>query len=425
MAASSLAAAVGLLVASAAASGVGPIDELRSGDELAVAAYLLDAKPTLDLHVLRAPGSASGLYLAKALLFLATIMAVTYVYGKNHKTVEAITGMRLTHFCCIAYAGLSISIDLSIKNAAEAYGGHFPFNPACGVIVVEYCKLVVSAVLFGFHYLEARQTGETIAWPSMKDVGWLGVPAFIYAVNNLVVFQAIRSTPLATFGVVRETMLIWNALIWTATFRHPLATTRWLAILGIFLGCTLNQLPKMLGDEFSVGVFWSALLAFSNAAGAVANEYAFKQRAQVDINLQNAILYTLCGSFVLIGLAVFDPAVVASPSSFFKGFVPECLQVIILQIFTGLAVSRILKYVEAVTKTVVAAIRGPGVIIFGSFIFGTRLSGSDLLATVIVSASCYLFLSQGPLLQPAAPKDGHPCETDKLLQSKLPSKEKV
>ena len=86
-----------------------------------------------------------------------------------------------------------------------------------------------------------------------------------------------------------------------------------------------------------------------NAASAVANEYAMKKRAALDINIQNIILYSLCGSFVLLVLTIIKPATVQSPDAFFTDFVPECWQIIILQMFIGLAVSHILKYVEAVT----------------------------------------------------------------------------
>jgi len=345
------------------------------------------------------------------------IFALMYLYSQNHEKIEEYTGLKLTHVFCIVYATLSISIDLSIKNAAEAYGGHFPFNPACGVIVVEYAKFIVSFILFAVYVHDARSSNMEVAIPRPSDVAWLAVPAGIYALNNLLVFQAIKSTPLSTFGVIRETMLVWNALIWTATFRQSISAVRWMAIGGIFLGCCANQIPKMLNDEFTPGIFWALLLAFSNAAGAVANEYAMKQRAALDINLQNCILYTLCGTFVFIGLAICEPATVQSTSSFFSGFVPECWQVIILQVFTGLAVSRILKYVEAVTKTIVAAIRGPGVIFFGAILFHTFLGISEVLATLVVCVSCWVYLRQGPLVKPPeAPQAAK--ETDALVEKK-------
>jgi len=359
---------------------------------------------------------SSSLFFMKAGGLVFCIFCVIFAYSLKHEEVEEMTGLKLAHICCLTYAILSISIDLSIKNAAEAYGGHFPFHPACGVIVVEYAKCTVSLVLFALYVRKANAEGTEIAWPRKSDVGWLAVPAAIYAMNNLIVFKAIQSCPLSTFGVIRETMLVWNALIWCATFQQSISASRWLAIGGIFLGCSINQIPKMLNDDVSPGICWALLLAFCNAAGAVANEYAMKQRAAIDINLQNVILYTLCGSFVLIGLTISEPSHVQSASAFFHGFVPECWQVIILQVFTGLAVSRILKYVEAVTKTIVAAIRGPGVIFFGALIFKTSLGVSEILATLVVCASCWHYLRQGPLVKPPEPK-AEPNETTPL-QSK-------
>jgi len=360
----------------------------------------------------------SNAFIAQAGMTILAAFALMYAYSQCHEAIEARTGMKLAHVCCLVYATLSISIDLSIKNAAESYGGHFPMNPACSVIVVEFSKLVVSAVLFAQILLQSRRTGTVVQLPEPKDIAWLAVPGAIYAINNMLVFQAIKSCPLSTFGVVRETMLVWNALIWTATFSQSICLTRWLSIGGIFFGCAMNQIPKMMNDEFSPGIVWALLLAFSNAAGAVANEYAMKQKASIDINLQNVILYGFCGSFVLIGLAVFEPRTVESSGAFFHGFVPECWQIIILQVFTGLAVSRILKYIEAVTKTIVAAVRGPGVIFLGALIFHTQLGVSEVLATLVVCTACYVYLRQGPLVKPAEAKK-EPKETDSLLaQSK-------
>ena len=62
-------------------------------------------------------------------------------------------------------------------------------------------------------------------------------------------------TPLATFGVLRETILIWAVLICTVTFRQRISMTRWVAILGIFVGCTLNQVPALVGSRFNYGIF--------------------------------------------------------------------------------------------------------------------------------------------------------------------------
>jgi hypothetical protein len=173
-------------------------------------------------------------FLMKTGSVLIVASVLMFLYSRWHEVIAERTGLKLSHICCTVYATLSISIDLSIKNAAAAYGGSFPFNPGCGVVVVEYTKLMASAILFAVHVKAVKARGDVIQLPMLKDVAWMAVPGAIYAINNLIVFQAIKSTPLATFGVIRETMLIWNALLWTATFRQPIGFSRWLAIFGIF-----------------------------------------------------------------------------------------------------------------------------------------------------------------------------------------------
>jgi len=348
------------------------------------------------------PATSTVFFLRAAFLVVSTFCLI-YFYSEAREAIEATTGLKLAHCCCLAYVTLSIGIDLSIKNASLSYGGHFPFHPASGVIVVEFAKCAISLVLLAHSLYHAARIGAEIVLPRKQDVAWLAVPAAIYAVNNLIVFQAIRSCPLSTFAVVRESMLIWNGLIWTATFRQSIPASRWLAICGIFIGCSINQIPKMMNDTWTPGVFWAMLLAFSNAMGAVANEYAMKQRAALDINLQNSILSFQCAIFVVIGTVVCSPERLQNSSSFFEGFVPECWQIIILQVFTGLAASRILKYIEAVTKTVVAAIRGPGVIVLGALLFHTPLGCTEILASLVVCVSCWYYLRQGAMSQAARP----------------------
>merc|ERR1719409_1804811 len=114
-------------------------------------------------------------------MVVAVAFAFMFLYSKWHDLIAERTGLKLTHVCCIIYASLSISIDLSIKNAAEAYGGSFPFNPAASVVVVEYAKLIVSVVLFSVYVRGAKARGEEMQLPTQKDVAWLAIPAAIYA----------------------------------------------------------------------------------------------------------------------------------------------------------------------------------------------------------------------------------------------------
>eukprot|EP00416_Gambierdiscus_australes_P017568 CAMPEP_0171080796 /NCGR_PEP_ID=MMETSP0766_2-20121228/16094_1 /TAXON_ID=439317 /ORGANISM="Gambierdiscus australes, Strain CAWD 149" /LENGTH=456 /DNA_ID=CAMNT_0011538067 /DNA_START=75 /DNA_END=1445 /DNA_ORIENTATION=+ len=335
----------------------------------------------------------------RMVVVLACASAVFSIFSFWHAGIRERSAVKVEHVCCLAYASLSISIDLSIKNAARVNGGKYSFNPACAVVTVEVLKLVVSMILFTVNARMQVKEGIELVLPSLKDVAWLMVPGFVYTCNNIIVFEAIGHCPLGAFGVIRETMLIWNAVLWTIVFQAAIGRTRWFAIVLLFVGCVVNQLPAFFRAEFTWGVLWAFLLAFSNAAGGVANEYAMKRKAAMDINLQNCILYFFCGSFGMIYLLVFQMSDLQR--GFFNGFSPQCIQVVVLQMLTGLAVSRILKYVDAVTKTIVAAFRGPGVIFFGAWIFHTRLHISEIVATIVVCVACFIYLREGPLVKAA------------------------
>ena len=122
------------------------------------------------------------------------------------------------------------------------------------MVTVEALKLFASLCLFGLNAWKQRVEGTSIVWPGVADVGGLMVPGFAYARNNMIVFQAVGHSPLGTFGVIRETMLIWNALIWTAVFGAPINRMRWFAIFPLFAACVANQVPAFFRAELTWGV---------------------------------------------------------------------------------------------------------------------------------------------------------------------------
>jgi len=385
--------------ASLNATNLGPLEQMLAAPspiQLYSTASADVADPAGAQPTVKAGGwAAIVVRMAVVLACAAVIFGTLSVY---HEVIQRRFFVKVEHVCCAAYAGLSISIDLSIKNAARVNGGKYSFNPACAVVTVEVLKFAASLALFGVNTRVNLKEGREIVLPGVMDIVWLMVPGFVYTCNNIIVFEAIGHCPLGAFGVIRETMLIWNAVLWTMVFQAPIGRMRWFSILLLFVGCIVNQLPAFFRAEFTWGVLWAFLLAFSNAAGGVANEYAMKRKAAMDINLQNCILYSFCAGFGMIYLLIFQMDDLQA--GFFSGFSPQCVQVVILQMLTGLAVSRILKYVDAVTKTIVAALRGPGVIFFGAWIFHTVLHVSEVIATLVVCVACYLYLREGALVKP-------------------------
>jgi len=337
-------------------------------------------------------------FVIKAVIILAAALILFLTYQVTAEVIERHTMINMQHMCCLVFMILSVSTDLSTKAAAGKGGGHYQFDPAVAVVVVEACKFLASVGLMGVTSV-TKLDGQAPVFErvSIQDIAILAVPGLVYTCNNILVFEAIQRVPIATFAVVRETRLIWNAVIWMAIFKVNIGWRRVFAIIGVLLACTANQVPAMLRSEFSWNVLYAFLLAFLNAAGGVVCEFAMKRKAAMNINLQNAIIYTSCSSLALLYLAAFRPHVFVSAKAFFAGFEPSCLQVIVLQVINGLTVSRILKHVESITKSMVSAFCSPVVCFIGAWALHTKLHVNEVVAAVVVVASCCYFLRQGPL----------------------------
>jgi UDP-sugar transporter A1/2/3 len=272
------------------------------------------------------------------------------------------------------------------------------------VFVCEICKLLISAVLFLVRVVDLWRQGTEIPLPSRSDTAWLALPGLFYTVTNIIVYEAIENIPLATFGVIRETRLVWNAIFWTIVFKIRLSRLRWVGIVGIVVGCIVSEVQVVQKAEFTWQIWWVFMLAFLNGLSGVVTEYAFKRKASVDINLQQMVLCAVCGCFSFLFLLVFRPYVVHSPSVFFKGFTPDCLQVILLQTVMGLVVGRMLKYIESVTKSILASLCSPLLTFIGSAALNLHLRICDIVASLIVISSCIIYLSEGSLAQPETDK---------------------
>jgi len=343
---------------------------------------------------------------AAAIGTLALVPVVLYLlYNALHETLAERVGLQARHLCCVVFVVAFVATDISIKQASVANGGHYTFQPGVAVTIVELCKLLTSAGLLAMKRKQKvvpastqKAGSDSGELPTLGGVALLMTPAVFYTFDSILAYYAMAGVPLATVGVVRQTRLVWSALIWMVIFRTPISCTRWIAIVGIIIACVLSQVPAMLSSEYTSKVWLVVLLAFMSSASIVFHEYVIKSQAGVDLNLQNVILYASGVACALVYLAIVKISVFSSPAAFFEGVTPECLQVIVLQVFLGLTISRILKYVESVTKGIMSSLSSIVTIFVGSALLHTHLKAAEILAAAVASAFCLLYLSQGPLV---------------------------
>lgn len=296
------------------------------------------------------------------------------------------------YIVCFVYIFFSCAIDISIAVQKQP---DYSFNPVCAVLVTEGIKLCLSTTVYAASFFGSTRRVVPAEF-SFSDMLYMAVPAAIYSVNNILVFHAIQQNSMSDFGIFRDTMILWTASLWRFVFKVPLGRIRLLGILVVFLGLVVNKVASTLSSgEISWRFLWVVAMTLCNSAGSVANEYALKRNSGLDINVQNMLLYIFCTLFTAVILLLTDPTRFSGSLS--TGFSSQTWLTIGLQSIVGLLIARLLKYSDAVMKSIATCLRGPLVVLTAPLFTHVPTTTISCLSAVIVASGCLTYLTQGPI----------------------------
>jgi hypothetical protein len=338
---------------------------------------------------------------------LSAVAAFGLVFVITGSVVPMIPKAVVNLLVMAVYISLSVTIDLLImyqKDTDDAASSVYKFDPTCSIILTETIKLVVSLTLYTSNQVisGSQLVPDTL---TLCDAGLFFLPALFFTLNNIMVFVAIGGNDASAFGVFRDTMILWTALIWVSIFKASLGPIRLGGIAVIFVGLLINRVGSISAATFNWAFVLVMLMTVTNATGSVFNEYALKWNKALDINLQNAILYTMCICFSVIILAIRSPTHLASPGAFFQGFTNWTVLMVCLQASAGLLVSRLLKYADSIYKTIGTCLRGPSLVLAAPFVLGSQSDLVSIASAFIVASGCLIYLSQGALSTTAKDPD--------------------
>lgn len=316
------------------------------------------------------------------------------------KVVNAGVGTHNELFSTVAplsYLILYCVYDILAAHTAKENGGFYAFEPTCLVLVVEMSKLAVTLfLLFAF---------GTQDWPDRARLTYtafgLAGPALCFTAINILTLVCLAGVSLAHYAVWYQIGIFFNAVLYWVAFRRPFGGQRIVAIVILFVGCTLNVVEDKMVITLQPMIALVVFCAFISSVGCVLNEYFFKKDAALDINLQNTILYTETSFCCIILLAFAHTKRLSSIEHFFEGFSLQCWMLIVVQVFIGLSVSRILKYASVITKNYVMALHVPIEVVLAHYIIGTYLGHFTIVSTIFICVSTWLYYSAPPMLTPA------------------------
>jgi hypothetical protein len=292
------------------------------------------------------------------------------------------------------YVSTSVFLDMSISMTSKQHSGAPPYKKFAVVASVEVVKLVTSLLLLVRNKMVDK---KPIVLPSAGDAVAVTVPASLYAMNNFLNMAALQKANIAAFAVLRETNLVFTALLWSFIFGASLGTTRWTYIVLIMLASTATEV-----EELQRSLDYAALLVLAltavNACATVANEVFLKTRDHLDINVQNSLFYVLCGSFSVVSLVYQEGLSVLIPANFYDGWDEQVVSIMCGQCFIGLVVSRLLRNTSSVVKGVLTVFRPLCLLAASPLVTGEASYEVSKLAAGLVSGfAAYGYFREGKI----------------------------
>ena len=257
----------------------------------------------------------------------------------------------------------TVLCTLAVQNACQMLSMRYsrlPSQPkyltSTAVVSAEVVKIVLSfAMLAAQHGAPAL----SLVWQSVfvrwKDTLMVGVPAFLYLIQNNLLYTATTHLDAATCQVAYQLKLLTTAFFTVTLLRRHISFRRWAALGLLFLGVVLVQSPKR--SAAAAVVQQSPVLGMAAVTGAcflsglagVWLERIVKRTADVPIWVRNIQLGLVSLALGLVSVYTMDGAAVRA-AGFFQGYT-WLTSFVVLQVSAGgLLVGLIMKYADNVVK---------------------------------------------------------------------------
>ncbi|KAK0394221.1 hypothetical protein QR680_000630 [Steinernema hermaphroditum] len=232
------------------------------------------------------------------------------------------------------------------------------------------------------------------------DTFKVGVPAFLYVVQNNLLFLALSKLDAATYQVTYQLKILTTALFSVTMLSKKLNGLKWISLILLTAGVALVQMPS--GDKANhdeddktssdklIGFLAVLAACFSSGFAGVYFEKILKG-STVSLWMRNLQLafFSIFGGFFMCWL--YDSEKIGT-DGFFQGYNGVIWIVVLLQAYGGLVIALVVKYADNILKVFAVSLS----IILSSFVSWLFLGDFNptltfLLGATIVIASTFLY----------------------------------
>ncbi|XP_071804330.1 UDP-galactose translocator-like isoform X2 [Asterias amurensis] len=271
-----------------------------------------------------------------------------------------------THLNLKYFSLLCLVLQNAVLILTMRYTRNLPGNmyfSTVAVVVTEVVKLITCLFILLFQSRGNVVELGRVLWGNIVLQPWdtlkVSVPAFIYTIQNNLLFVAVSNLSAATFQVTYQLKILTTALFTVVMLRRSLASFQWVALLLLFVGVAIVQIQPTDPTKRAAEVTHTeqnpmhGLIAviiacsFSGFAGVYFEKILKGSKTSIWLrNIQLGMFGSVIG---LITMALKDGQDIAAKGMFF-GFTPFVVGVICLQAFGGLLVAVVVKYADNILK---------------------------------------------------------------------------
>lgn len=271
--------------------------------------------------------------------------------------------------------------------ASKREDGTFSYDANEAVQIAEVLKL-----LFAMGLLP-----KGVDFSIRRSLPFAGV-AVLYAVQNNLMFEALRHLVPHDYQLLNNMKLLTTSLAFRVVVKRKLRVLQWLALLFLALGMSLAvttaqaRCGAAAGQSSLRGVWVMVLISWCSAFAGVYNELLLKQAGSMFEG--NVYLYSYG-----VG-ACFVPLLWRESADFvpFRGFTALTWAVVISNAILGQAISYVFRYADSIVKLYSACASVALTALLSSVLFGTAVSVGTALAYLVCLVSFCIYHASPALL---------------------------
>lgn len=320
---------------------------------------------------------------------------------KNEKSSQSgLSGMvGIKTLALVLLVVQNASLVLTMRSARTQEGEKFSNTAA--VFICECLKVFASSILllileFGFRPVNCltHMHDEIIKKP--VETLKVAVPAFIYTLQNNLLYIAVSNLPAATFQVSYQMKILTTALFSVFMLKKSLIKTQWLAMLLLFAGVAIVQSDDVKesavsseGQSQFIGFIAVLISCISSGFAGVYFEKILKG-SSASIWLRNIQLGLFGALLAFAGMHLNDGEIIRE-KGILHGFNSITWIVVMNQAFGGLLVAIVIKYADNIIKGFATSIAIVVSTILSIFLFGFTISFQFVFGAILVISAVYIY----------------------------------